>query len=277
MTSAPAPGSIAELREARELLWSFVRRDLIVRYRNALFGVGWAVASPVLQMLVFAVIFTRVVRVETGMPYPLFVFSGLVAWTLTASALRAATTSLSGNAALVAKVYFPRAVLPVAAVVVAVADFCVALPLLGAMMAWYDVGLAPAALLLPLVIAVQLAFTVGVALALAAANLYWRDVRYVFEVAVTVWMFATAVVYPLRGLEGALGAAFALNPMTPIVEAYRDVLLRGVPPSWPDLGYAVAVAAAALLGGAALFRRADRVLLLGRRRFVLHGPPPRRG
>ena len=255
--SSPSPGSLRELADARELLWSFVRRDLIVRYRSAIFGIGWAVAAPVLQMAVFAVIFTRVVRVDTGMPYPLFALTGLVAWTLTASALRAATVSLSGNAALVAKVYFPRAVLPLASVVVAFVDFCVALVLVVALMAWYGVVPGPAALLLPVVLLVQLAFTTGLALALASANLYWRDVRYVFEVAVTVWMFATAVVYPVRGIGGTLGAVFALNPMTPIVEAYRDVLLRGVAPDWSRFGWAAAIAVAMLAAGTLLFRRAE--------------------
>ncbi|HUF30569.1 MAG TPA: ABC transporter permease [Gemmatimonadaceae bacterium] len=257
---APDPNPASSLRDlanSRELLWSFVRRDLIVRYRNAVLGVSWAVASPLLQMVIFAVIFTRIVRVETGLPYPLFAYSGLVAWSLTASALRAATTSLSGNSLLVTKVYFRREVLPLSAVIVAFADFCVALLLVGVMMAYYGIPLPATSLFLIVVIAVQLAFTIGLALMLAAANLFWNDVRYAFELLVNAWMFATAVLYPADLVTGRLGLVFRLNPMTPIVEAYRDVLLRGTLPSPAGFGWAMFVAIAVLFAGIALFRRSE--------------------
>jgi len=249
--------SLRDLANSRELLWSFVRRDLIVRYRNAVLGVSWAVASPLLQMVIFTIIFTRVVRVETGLPYPLFAYSGLVAWSLTASALRAATTSLSGNSLLVTKVYFRREVLPLAAVLVAFADFCVALLLLGVMMAYYGIGLPATSPFVFVVIVVQLAFTVGLALMLAAANLFWNDVRYAFELLVNAWMFATAVLYPADLVTGRLGLVFQLNPMTPIVEAYRDVLMRGTLPSLAGFGWAAFVAIVVLFAGIAIFRRSE--------------------
>ena len=242
---------------ARELLWSFVRRDLTVRYRHALLGVSWAILTPVLQSAIFTVIFARVARIETGLPYPLYAFCGLAAWSFTSSALRSAVASLSGNAFLVSKVAFQREVLPLATVIVAAVDFAVALCVVGVLMWYFGVPLRATALALPLVILVQFAFTTGLALMLAAANLLWHDVRYVFEVFVTLWMFASAVLYPMPRLDGVAGAVLALNPMTPIIEAYRDVLLRGVLPSSSTLGAAAVWAVAILVIGVALFQRAE--------------------
>lgn len=245
------------LWEARELLWSFVRRDLTVRYRHALLGVGWAIASPLAQMVVFTLVFTRVARIETGMPYPLYAFCGLTAWHFTASALRGAVTSLSGNATLVTRVAFRREVLPLAAVVVALIDFAISLPFVLALALWFGVPLRPTVLLVPFLLLVQAAFTSGMALLLAAANLFWRDVRHLFDVGITLWMFASAVLYPVPRLGGLWGTLLALNPMTPLVEGYRDLILRG---TIPPMGAAAVALAAALLTfslGRLVFQRAE--------------------
>ncbi|CAN5566870.1 ABC transporter permease [soil metagenome] len=242
---------------ARELLWSFVRRDLTVRYRHALLGVSWAILTPLLQSAIFTLIFTRVARIDTGLPYPLYAFCGLAAWNFTASALRSASASLSGNAFLVSKVAFQREVLPLASVVVATVDFAVSLSVVAVMMWYYGIPVHWTMAALPAVMLVQFAFTTGLALLLAAANLLWHDVRYVFDVFVTLWMFASAVLYPVPRLGGVAGALLALNPMTPILEAYRDVLLRGTLPSANALAMATAWAVAMLTFGIVMFQRAE--------------------
>jgi len=242
--------------EARELLWSFVRRDLTVRYRHALLGLAWAILTPLLQMIVFSVIFSRLARSETGLPYPLYAFAGLAAWSLTASALRSALMSLAGNSVLVSKVAFRREVLPLSSVVVATVDFAVTLVMLVLLMWYYGIPLRPTALLLPLVLAVQLALTGGLALLLAAANLCWHDVRHVFDVGITLWMFASTVFYPLPALDGAAGVLLALNPMSWIIEAYRDLLLRGtLPAAGPAIATTLA-SVATLVVSLLIFRRA---------------------
>jgi lipopolysaccharide transport system permease protein len=190
-------------------------------------GIGWALATPLLQMAMFTVVFTRVAPLDVGVPYPLYAYVGLVAWTLTASSLREATNSLSSNAALVTKVRFPRAVLPLASVCTALVDFVVAALLIGGLLWYYGIGVTPTVLLFPVVLAVHLVLLAGLALLLSAANLFWRDVRHLFEVLINVWMFATAVIYPLQRIGGRLGDFLTLNPMTHIVEAYRDVIVRG--------------------------------------------------
>ena len=251
-------GAYRDLLAARELLRSFVERDLIVRYRTPVMGVAWALATPLLQMAIFTLVFTRVAPVDVGMPYPLYAYVGLAAWSLTAASLREATTSLSSNAVLVTKVRFPREVLPMAAVGTALMDFAVTALLAGVLMWYYGTGITWALLFFPLVLVVQLAFTTGLALLLAAGNLFWRDVRLVFDVVINVWMFATAVVYPVQRIGGRAGEILALNPMTHVIEAYRDIVVRGRLPDASTFGAVSAVAFAVLLGAWTVFHRSER-------------------
>src|SRR5262249_42814807 len=201
-TTQDGPGmhrALNDLREIaaeqiayRELLLQMTQRDLILRYKQTLMGVAWAMLMPLVNTAIFSVIFTRVAPIDTGVPYPLFAFTGLLAWNFFASSLRFAATSLTSNATLVTKVYFPREVLPTSAVLVSLVDTLVGSLLLAAMMIYYHVGVTPAILVLPLVLAVEAIFTCAVALVLAMANLFYRDVKYVLEVAIMIWMFATS-------------------------------------------------------------------------------------
>jgi ABC-type polysaccharide/polyol phosphate export permease len=155
----------------------------------------------------------------------------MVAWNFTASALRFAVTSLTANTNLVTKVYFPREIFPFSAVAVSLVDFAVASTVLIAMMFYYRIAPTSALLLLPFIVVVQAIFTLAVSLFLAMANLFYRDVKYLFEVVLTVWMFGSAIVYPLESVQGGvLGFALRLNPMTTVVDAYRHVILYGTPP-----------------------------------------------
>jgi lipopolysaccharide transport system permease protein len=213
--------------EYRELLLRLVERDLRVRYKQTAMGFGWAVFTPLINTVVFSVIFMRVAPIDTGgIPYPLFAFSGLLAWNYFASSLRFAVTSLSSNAVLVGKVYFPREILPASSVFVSGVDAFVASSVLIGMLVYYRQVPGLAIVGLPLVFMVQTLLTLGVALTLAMANLFFRDVKYLFEVSITMLMFATAVLYPTASVEGWPGLALALNPMTQIIEAYRNILFN---------------------------------------------------
>jgi lipopolysaccharide transport system permease protein len=233
---------IREQFEFRELLLRMTSRDLLLRYKQTAMGFAWALLTPLLNTVIFSIIFTRVAPVDTPVPYPIFVYCGMLAWNFTASALRFAVTSLTANTNLVTKVYFPREIFPFSAVAVSLVDFGVASTVLVVMLLYYRIAIGPAILLLPLIIAVQAVFTLAVALFLAMANLFYRDVKYLFEVVLTVWMFASAIVYPLESIQGGmLGFALRANPMTTIVDAYRHVILYGTAPP------AVAFASVALL------------------------------
>jgi ABC-type polysaccharide/polyol phosphate export permease len=245
---------------ARELITALVRRDLIVRYEHAVLGIAWALAVPLMQMGIFVVVFTQVAPLRTDIPYPLYAYAGLATWTFFASAVRAATRSLSDQAALVTKVYFPREVLPLAAVIVSLVDFAVALVPLAVLMVWYGIRPTWGLLGVPLVIGALAVFTTGLSLALAMANLFYRDVRHVVEVMLLLGMFATSVVYPADRIGGTLGRVLALNPLTPIIGAFRSLILGGPPPSVTALVWSSAAAVGILLLAWSLFYRVEHLI-----------------
>jgi ABC-type polysaccharide/polyol phosphate export permease len=243
--------------EYRELLFALTKRDVLIRYKQTVMGVGWAVFMPVLNMVVFSVVFTRIAPLETGIPYPIFAYAGLVPWNFFASSLKFSASSLTSNSALVTKVYFPREMFPFSAIVVGLVDFAAASTVLVGLMIYYHVGVTWAVAFLPVVLLVQVAFTAGVALLLAMGNLFYRDVKYLFEIVLAVWMFATSVVYPVEQVGGKLGALLRLNPMTPIIDGYRAVLLRGELPAAGPFAAAAGIAVATLAIGWLLFHRAE--------------------
>lgn len=247
---------LSEQIEYRELLWQMTRRDIMIRYKQTIMGFGWAVFTPLVNTAVFSVIFTRVAPLETPVPYPVYAFCGLWAWNFFASALRFSVTALTSNANLVSKVYFPREVFPFSASLVCLLDFAIGSVVLIALMWWYGIVPGVHLLWLPVVIAVHVLFTVAVALALSMANLFFRDVKYLFEVVITVWMFATSVIYPVSQVGGALGTLMRLNPMTPVIDAYRAVLLLNTAPGI-DLAMAALVSVVAVAGSWLVFHRSE--------------------
>ena len=248
---------IHELVEYRELLYSMTWRDLLLRYKQTAMGFGWALFAPVLNMVIFSVIFTRVAPLDTGLPYPIYAYAGLLPWNLLASSLRFSVNSLTSNGPLVTKVYFPREVFPFTAVLVSLVDFAVGSTVLLALMVYYGIGVSWSVLFLPVVILVQVLFTAGIALLLAMGNLFFRDVKYLFEVVITLWMFATSVLYPVSRVSGWLGQLLLLNPMTPIIDAYRSILLRGELPASGPFAYATVVSLLVLMVGWLTFHRAE--------------------
>lgn len=262
--SAAAPGLAADLKEMareqyefRELLYQMTRRDLLIRYKQALMGFGWAVFMPLMNTVVFTIIFTRVAPLEIDMPYPLFAYCGLLAWNFSASSFRFAVSSLTANANLVTKVYFPREIFPISAVLVSLVDFAIGAIVLVALMVYYQVVPTGAIAALPWVLLVHIMFTLAVSLLLAMANLFYRDVKYLFELVITVWMFLTAVLYPVSQIGGTAGQVMMLNPMTPIIDAYRDVLLRGQVPDPASFLVTTAATAMFLVIAWLVFHRAE--------------------
>jgi ABC-type polysaccharide/polyol phosphate export permease len=242
--------------EYRELLVQMTKRDLMLRYKQTLMGFGWAVFMPLVNTAVFSVIFTRVALIDTPVPYPVFAFCGLWVWNFFASSLRFSVTSLTSNINLVSKVYFPREIFPFSSVLVCLIDFLVGSVVLAALMVWYGIPVGVQLLWLPVVLVVHVAFTMAIAVWLSRANLFYRDVKYLFEVAISVWMFATSVLYPLDRISERTGTWLLLNPMTPIVDAYRAVLLLNEPPP-VDLAWAAALAVGGLVVAWVSFHRSE--------------------
>jgi lipopolysaccharide transport system permease protein len=248
---------VREQYDFRELLYQMTRRDLLLRYKQTVMGFGWAIFMPLINTAVFSVIFTRVAPLDVGMPYPLFAYCGLLVWNFSASSFRFAVTSLTSNASLVTKVYFPREIFPISAVLVSLVDFAVGATVLAGLMIYYQVVPGAALLALPWVLAVHIMFTLSICLLLAMGNLFYRDVKYLFELVLTVWMFLSAVLYPVSQVGGWAGRVMSLNPMTPILDAYRDVLLRGVSPDSVTFMITTGVSAAMLVFAWVVFHRAE--------------------
>ena len=267
MRALTIANSQSELLRYRQLLISLTWRDLRVRYKQSMLGVGWAVVLPLSQMAVFTFVFTRAIDASSvlhvAMPYALFAYTGLVPWTFFSVSLSACVNSLVANRNLVTKVYFPREVFPLSCVASSFADFCIAMTVLSALMAYFHLWgdwtctLHPTLLFLPVVIAVQVALTLGLGMFLAMANLFYRDVRQIFSVVIQLWMFVSAVVVPVPQDGSLLARVISLNPLVPIIGAYRDCVIHGRLPEAGPFMYATVVAAILLVGGWSCFRRAS--------------------
>ena len=255
---------LAEIVRGHELLRELTLRELRVRYKQTLLGAAWALFTPALMMVVFSTIFARLRGqgndLDTfGAPYAIFVYCGLLPWQWFAGAMKNCAESLTRNSRLVSKIYMPREVFPLSSVLSGLADFAVASTLLGVLMLWHRFPLPLAGLAwLPLVVGVQFLLVSGLGLLLAMANLFYRDVKYVLEVVLLVGMFATSVVYPIKAADlGGWTRLLALNPMTHIIDAYRQTLLAGQPPHAPGFAYAAALSAVVFLWGLKKFHECE--------------------
>ncbi|MGA3029997.1 MAG: ABC transporter permease [Candidatus Limnocylindrales bacterium] len=249
---------LAELWSHRELMFFFVWRDLKVRYRQTVFGASWAVIQPVLLMLVFTATVGRLPGVgPAGIPYPLFAFAGLVPWTLFASSLTGASNSMVNSAGIITKVYFPRLLLPFAAVGSFLIDFLIAMVVLGLLMLYFGVVPSIAVVWLPLFTLFALVTAVGVGTWLAAINVRYRDVKYVVPFLIQTWMFASPVIYATSLIPTEWQWLYALNPMTGVLEGFRWALIGG---PRPDELILVSAAASVLVFASSLvyFRRTEQ-------------------
>jgi len=251
-------GRIRGVIARRDLLAALTHREVQVRYKQAFLGMAWAVFLPLSLMLVTTAIRGSFAGGERlAAPRPVWLYCGILPWTFHQVALRGCTGTLVTNKNLLQKVYFPRELFPLAKIGAALVDFSVGFLVLAALMAWFHVAPTGAILLLPVVVLVHLTFVVGLGLALAAANVFFRDVQYVFDVIILVWMFASPVFVETRGRRflGGLDVFADLNPMHPILEGYRDVLLRGGFSNPWHFALGAAWAVATLLFGFLLFAR----------------------
>ncbi len=257
---------VGELWWYRHLFVSLTVRELRIRYKQSLLGIAWAVFVPLSMMLIFTFVFTRAVKIPGGlgidMPYALFAYIGLVPWTFFAAGLNGCVNSLVGHQNLVTKVYFPREVLPLSCIASAFVDFLIASSVLIVLIVYFHTctewAFRPSAALafLPVVVAVQGVFMIGIGMILAMANLFYRDVRQIFAVLIQIWLFASNVVYPLRLDDSWIGRLVGLNPMIPIISAYRDCVVHGRLPDPAGFLFATAVAIVAMVVGWACFHRA---------------------
>lgn len=247
-----------EVWDYRELLYFLVWRDVKVRYKQTILGIAWAVVQPVATMVVFSVIFGRLASMPSdGIPYPLFSLAALVPWTYFSTAITQGASSLVSSQNLVAKVYFPRLLIPLSSVVTPLVDGGIALSILAALMIWYGGSAGSAVLALPLFIGLALATAFAASLWLSAINVKFRDVRYVMPFLVQFWLFITPVAYPASLISPAWRPLYAINPMATVVDGFRWTLLDAPAPPAAAVATSAITVAIMIAGGLRYFRRTE--------------------
>lgn len=262
---------LSELAERRELMINLTLRELRGKYKRSALGWAWSLLNPLAMMLIYSLVFGFILKVKVppGKPsgldnFSFFLLCGLLSWNFLSNGMTASMVALLGNANLIKKVYFPREILPAAAVAAAGVTFLIELGVLAA--AFLVVGnmVLPWLPLVLLVIALQAVFVVGVGLSLSVLNVYFRDVQHLIAIVLQLWFYASPIVYPITlvpervtvwGNEIPLRAIYELNPMVRFIEAYRDLMYDLRLPPVGDVLYMVASAAVALVIGVAVFRR----------------------
>ena len=280
MSTSPAPAAVAgipvidiapqcgwldidfgELWRFRELAYFFVWRAIKIRYKQTLIGAAWAVVQPIATMLVFCLFFGHLAKIPSaGLPYPIFYFSALLPWTYFAGAVQNATNSVVEQQHIVTKVYFPRLLLPIAAVIPGLLDFAIGLAVFLPMILWYHLAPGQAILMAPVFLLLAMATALSVGLWLAALNSLYRDFRHLVPFLVQIWMFVSPVVYPATLVPARWRWLYGLNPMAGVIEGFRWALTgHGQPPT-----LLLAVSAGAvlivLIGGLAFFHRMEGIM-----------------
>jgi lipopolysaccharide transport system permease protein len=253
---------LAEVARSYELLLVFTWRQIGVQYKQAVLGVGWAVLSPLLSTLVFTFVFGNLAAIPSeGLPYPLFVLSGLITWQYFARAITSGSISIWGNSHIITKVYFPRMILPLSAVLAGLVDYAVNLMVLLLLMGFY--GRAPGVGLLLLPVFLVLATMIGFALSLwlSALNALYRDIGFMIPIALQAWMFLTPVIYPTGLVPASWTWLLQFNPMTVIVQGARwAVLPDATPPDLLGLAFLAGEFVLLFLGGVVTFHKIDAIL-----------------
>jgi lipopolysaccharide transport system permease protein len=254
------PGiDLPELWRYRGLFLFLVWRDIKVRYAQTVLGAGWAIVQPVFTMVVFTVIFGNLASLPSdGVPYAAFSLTALVPWTYFSVALGGASNSLVGSSNLLTKVYFPRLVVPLSALLVGLVDFTIAFAiLLGVLLAFGIVPAAASLFVLPVLMLCMIACAAGAGCLLAALNVRYRDVRAITGFLVQVWLYASPVVYPMSMVPDRYRLVYALNPMAGVIEGFRAVLLRTQPVPWDVVGISCGASILMFAAGVVYFRRVE--------------------
>ncbi len=249
-----------ELAAYRDLFYFLVWRDIKVRYAQSVLGIGWAIIQPVFSMIIFTIVFGRLASIPSdGVPYAIFSFVALVPWAYFSNAMTDSSSSLVINAGMIQKIYFPRLIIPLTAILAKLVDFLIAFALLLILLAAFKIAPTWNILWIPLLVLLMTITAAGIGMWLTALAIQFRDVRYGLNFAVQLLMYASPVVYSVNLIPETFRPLYALNPMVGVIEGFRSALLDTNPMPWDLIGIGAAVAIFLFITGAFYFRRMEKI------------------
>jgi ABC-2 type transport system permease protein len=243
----------------KDLLFELIKREIKARYKQSILGYAWVILVPLVNLLVLSVVFSFFVRIPTGnVPYSIYLFAGLVPWLFTANAITSATTSVVGNASLITKIALPRQIFPTSSVFSKVIDFCLNFLIMLVFMIFFRIPLGWTLLLVPFIFFFQFLLVLGIGNILSSINVYFRDVENVIGVFLSMWMYLTPVLYPPEIVPESARLIFNLNPMTPLINSYRNIILYQVFPPWQSFAYSAVVSLVTYILGLTIFKKLSK-------------------
>ena len=246
-----------EIYAYREMFKNMVKRNLRTRYKASFFGFFWTFINPLLQLVVYSIVFSTIMRMNVE-HYPMFLFVVLLPWIFFASTTQEAANLIVSNSNIIKKVYFPREILPLASATAGLVNLGLSFPIAFIALLFSHIPLTWSILALPLVMGIEFVFTLGVSLVLAAVNVYFRDVEHIWGIVMMAWFYLTPIVYPLNVAPAKYLKYLFLNPMVTLMEAYRDILYYGVFPYFPGLGMFALMSFLVFIFGYLVFKRLSR-------------------
>jgi lipopolysaccharide transport system permease protein len=250
---------VRALWQYRELLFFLVWRDIKVRYKQTAIGAGWAILQPLLTMLILTVIFGRFANIPSDeFPYPIFAYSALLPWFFFAQGLSRSSASLVGNAQLIGKVYFPRMLIPLAAVIAPLADFGISFLFFLLLMGWFGIAPTWGILALPMFLLLAIMTALAAGLWFAALDVQYRDVGHALPFVIQVWMFVSPIAYPVSLVPERFRILYGLNPLAGVIEGFRWALLGKASPDFSVMAVSAGVVVVALIGGVLYFNHMER-------------------
>jgi len=249
---------VKELAQYRELLWVWSVRELKARYKQSIFGFAWAIFQPIALTMAFVVAFSYFIKIPSdGIPYPIFSYSAMLPWTFFVRGLSLGIPSIVQNMSLVNKIYVPRMIFPLAAILTSFVDYLCGLVVFLGMMVFYRVELTPAMAFVPILFLIQLILMIGLTLGGAALNVYFRDISQMVPILLQLWMYASPIIYPLSQVPEWLRPYYMLNPMAVVLNGYRQTLFFNQLPDASYIGLAFAVSLLALFLGYFVFKKIE--------------------
>ena len=242
-----------------ELVKHLTMREIKGRYKQSFLGFFWIILNPFFQMIIMSFVFSQIIRIASlSVPYPIYIYAGLLPWTFFSLSLSSSMSVLIDNSSLIKKIYFPREILVIATILAKVFDFLLSTLIFFALMAFFQVPLHGIALLFIPIFIIQIIFTLGISLLLSSLNLLYRDIQYLFGLVLTLWFYLTPVIYATEFFPEKYRWIFKFNPMSVFINAYREVLLGGRLPNWSSLGVGILISVIIFTLAYVFFKKIER-------------------